>query len=88
MNMFCYQCQEAAGNSGCTKAGVCGKKPETAALQDLLIFVSKGVAIPGSRAVEGSDDFLAAVITNVGGLVIHAVIVPSVSTGQVLLDGV
>ncbi len=60
MNMFCYQCQETAGNTGCTKAGVCGKSPETSALQDLLIFVSKGVSIPGSRAVEGSDDFMAA----------------------------
>ncbi len=60
MNMFCYQCQETAGNTGCTKVGVCGKQPETSALQDLLIFVSKGVAIPGTRAVEGSDDFMAA----------------------------
>ena len=60
MNMFCYQCQEAAGNTGCTKAGVCGKQPETSALQDLLVFVSKGVSIPGTRAVEGSDDFMAA----------------------------
>jgi len=60
MNMFCYQCQEAAGNTGCTKVGVCGKQPETSALQDLLVFVSKGVSIPGTRAVEGSDDFMAA----------------------------
>ena len=60
MNMFCYQCQETAGNTGCTKVGVCGKAPETSALQDLLIFVSKGVSIPGSRTVEGSDDFLEA----------------------------
>ena len=60
MNMFCYQCQETAGNTGCTKVGVCGKPPETSALQDLLIFVSKGVSIPGSRTVEGSDDFLEA----------------------------
>ena len=60
MNMFCYQCQETAGNKGCTKVGVCGKQPETSALQDLLVYVSKGVSIPGSRAVEGSDDFLEA----------------------------
>jgi len=60
MDMFCFQCQETAGNKGCTKSGVCGKKPDTAALQDLLVFISKGVSIPGSRAVEGSDDFLAA----------------------------
>lgn len=43
-NMFCNQCQEAACNTGCTRVGVCGKKPDTAALQDILIYVSKGLA--------------------------------------------
>ena len=42
--MFCYQCQETAKGTGCTVSGVCGKKPETAALQDLLIYVTKGLA--------------------------------------------
>ena len=42
--MFCFQCQETAAGKGCTKVGVCGKKPEVAALQDLLIFVTKGVS--------------------------------------------
>jgi hydroxylamine reductase len=42
--MFCFQCQEAAGNKGCTKGGVCGKKPDTARLQDLLIYASKGLS--------------------------------------------
>ena len=42
--MFCYQCQEAAGNKGCTSVGVCGKKPETAHLQDLLVYVTKGLS--------------------------------------------
>ncbi|HHX56050.1 MAG TPA: hydroxylamine reductase [Clostridiales bacterium] len=42
--MFCYQCQETAGNFGCTKAGVCGKKADLANLQDLLIYVSKGLS--------------------------------------------
>lgn len=42
--MFCYQCQETAGCTGCTKAGVCGKTPETANLQDLLIYVTKGLS--------------------------------------------
>ncbi len=41
--MFCYQCQETAGNKGCTQVGVCGKKPETSALQDLLLYVTKGL---------------------------------------------
>ena len=43
--MFCYQCQETIKNAGCTKAGACGKKEETANLQDLLVYVLKGIAI-------------------------------------------
>ena len=39
--MFCYQCQETAGCSGCTMSGVCGKKPDVAAMQDLLVYVTK-----------------------------------------------
>ena len=42
--MFCYQCQEAAGCTGCTNAGVCGKKPDVAAAQDLLVHVTRGLA--------------------------------------------
>lgn len=42
--MFCYQCQETAGCKGCTQVGVCGKKPEVAAMQDLLVYVSKGLS--------------------------------------------
>ena len=42
--MFCFQCQETAGCSGCTKSGVCGKSPELARLQDLLIYVTKGLS--------------------------------------------
>lgn len=42
--MFCYQCQETFKNQGCQIAGVCGKKPTTASLQDLLVYIDKGVA--------------------------------------------
>ena len=42
--MFCYQCQETAGCKGCTMVGVCGKKPDVAAMQDLLVYVSKGLS--------------------------------------------
>ncbi|WP_036609871.1 hydroxylamine reductase [Oribacterium sp. P6A1] len=42
--MFCYQCQETAGCKGCTMVGVCGKKPEVANLQDLLVYVTKGLS--------------------------------------------
>ena len=42
--MFCFQCHETAGNKGCMFGGVCGKKPETANLQDLLIYVTKGLS--------------------------------------------
>ena len=49
MNMFCFQCQETMGNSGCTKAGMCGKKAETANLQDLLIYTLKGISLIADR---------------------------------------
>lgn len=41
--MFCYQCQEAANCTGCTQAGACGKLPDVAAMQDLLVYVTKGL---------------------------------------------
>ncbi|NDW11260.1 hydroxylamine reductase, partial [Dysgonomonas sp. 520] len=44
MNMFCYQCQETAQNKGCTVKGVCGKTSDVANLQDLLIFLLKGIS--------------------------------------------
>ena len=50
--MFCYQCQEAAKNTGCTVKGVCGKTEETANLQDLLLYSLKGLAIYGEKARE------------------------------------
>ena len=42
--MFCFQCQETAGGKGCTMSGVCGKKPDVAAMQDLLVYVTKGIS--------------------------------------------
>lgn len=42
--MFCYQCQETAGCCGCTMVGVCGKQPDVAAMQDLLVYVSRGIS--------------------------------------------
>ena len=54
--MFCYQCQETAGCSGCTNAGVCGKTPEVANLQDLLVYVTKGLAaVTTELRSEGKD---------------------------------
>ncbi|AND83578.1 hydroxylamine reductase [Clostridium tyrobutyricum] len=50
--MFCYQCQETAGCKGCTQAGVCGKKPEVAAMQDLLVYVTKGLSAVTTRLRE------------------------------------
>lgn len=59
--MFCYQCEQTAGGTGCTKFGVCGKNPEVAALQDLLIYALKGlshVVVEGKRhgVVDRSSD--------------------------------
>ena len=54
--MFCYQCQETAGCKGCTKMGVCGKTPEVAAMQDLLIYVTKGLsAVTSCLRLEGKQ---------------------------------
>ncbi len=50
MNMFCYQCEQTAKGTGCTAHGVCGKDPETAALQDLLVHVARGVSQYAHRA--------------------------------------
>lgn len=50
--MFCYQCQETAGCKGCTITGVCGKTPRTAAMQDLLVYVTKGLCAVTSRLRE------------------------------------
>lgn len=47
--MFCYQCQETAGCKGCTAVGVCGKKPNVANMQDLLIYVTKGLSFVTTR---------------------------------------
>ena len=50
--MFCYQCQETAGCSGCTRVGVCGKRPDVAAMQDLLVYVTRGLSAVTTRLRE------------------------------------
>jgi len=50
--MFCFQCQETAKNTGCTVKGVCGKPEDTANLQDLLIYVLRGISVYGEKAKE------------------------------------
>jgi len=72
--MYCFQCQETAKNTGCTVKGVCGKPEETANLQDLLIFVLKGISVYSEKLKElgtsdrDNDEFIAqglfATITN------------------------
>lgn len=52
MSMFCYQCEQTAGGTGCTKVGVCGKNEDIAALQDLLVFGLKGIAAYAHHARE------------------------------------
>jgi len=64
MSMFCFQCQETAKNEGCTIRGVCGKSEDTAQMQDMLIYVLKGISIFGEKAIEtgkldsGVSDFI------------------------------
>ena len=50
--MFCYQCQDPAGCKGCTVVGVCGKQPDVAAMQDLLVWVTKGISAVTTRLRE------------------------------------
>ncbi len=73
--MYCYQCEQTAQGTGCTKFGVCGKDPTTAALQDLLVYAAKGVSMFAHRAAKlGAADlkidravmeYLFATVTNV-----------------------
>lgn len=62
--MFCFQCQETAKNTGCTIKGMCGKPEETANLQDLLLFVLRGMAVYGEKLKDlglpnrSNDDFV------------------------------
>ncbi|MFP4364579.1 MAG: hydroxylamine reductase [Spirochaetia bacterium] len=53
--MFCYQCQEAAKNTGCTVRGVCGKQPETADLQDLVMYVCRGIGLEAQQNLSEAD---------------------------------
>ena len=57
MSMFCYQCEQAAKGTGCTAIGVCGKQPDVAALQDLLVYTLKGIAFWADKArAQGKTD--------------------------------
>ncbi|XP_060588492.1 hydroxylamine reductase-like, partial [Ruditapes philippinarum] len=64
-DMFCYQCEQTKSRRGCVTVGVCGKSPQVAALQDLLMYVIKGLAVHANRAInmgvyanEECDDFV------------------------------
>ena len=54
--MFCYQCEQTAGGKGCTKMGVCGKTPEIANLQDLLIFQIKGISCYANEIIKKGEN--------------------------------
>ncbi|MFO7941811.1 MAG: hydroxylamine reductase, partial [Bacillota bacterium] len=51
-NMFCFQCEQVAGGEACTRMGVCGKDPDVAGLQDLVIHQMMGIGVLGSRALD------------------------------------
>ena len=61
--MFCYQCEQTAGGKGCTKMGVCGKTPEIAALQDLLIYQIKGISCYAKEIVEKGENVDKSIVT-------------------------
>lgn len=54
--MFCYQCEQTAGGKGCTKIGVCGKTPEIANLQDLLVYQCKGISCYANNIIEKGEE--------------------------------
>lgn len=92
MSMFCFQCQEAAKGTGCTLSGVCGKTPEVANMQDLLLFVVRGVAVynqelrkignPSAEADKFVFDGLFITITNAN--FDKAAIIEKIKSGLVL----
>ena len=64
-DMFCYQCEQTKSRKGCVTVGVCGKSPQVAALQDLLLYVAQGLAVCANRAInmgvyasEETNDFI------------------------------
>jgi len=61
--MFCYQCQEAAGCTGCTSFGVCGKSPALANIQDLLIYVTKGLSVV-TTALRGQGESISPAVNH------------------------
>lgn len=95
MSMFCYQCQETAGNTGCTVRGVCGKDEETANLQDLLIYQMQGIGYLAVKASEKGidhDDADLFVVDNLFTTITNANFDPdrlieSLKQGSVIRDG-
>ncbi len=67
MSMFCYQCEQTVGGKGCTAFGVCGKSPDVASLQDLLVYATKGIAAYADPAQKKGAD-----VKDIGRFIIKA----------------
>lgn len=67
MSMYCYQCEQTVGGKACTAFGVCGKDPEVAALQDLLVYAAKGIAIYADPACKAGKD-----VKDIGRFIVKA----------------
>ena len=61
-DMFCYQCEQTAGGKGCTRVGVCGKTPEIAGLQDLLIYQLKGISFYVKKLIDKGEKIDKAIV--------------------------
>ncbi len=86
MSMFCYQCQEAAKGTGCTKIGVCGKDEEVSNLQDLLIYSAKGIAevvVKGELDVAGLGDINETVLDSLFKTITNANFDPEAIKAQI-----
>ena len=86
--MFCFQCQETAGCTGCTKFGVCGKSPDLARMQDLLIYTTKGLSEVTTRLREEGKEVIP-VLGLPGGVMyskrtIFDLVLPRLTVGEIL----
>ena len=86
MSMFCYQCQEAANGKGCSVSGVCGKTPEVANLQDLLVYTVKGISeivVKGKIDVNSLGEINEVVLDSLFKTITNANFDPEAITAQI-----
>ena len=66
--MFCFQCEQTAGSKGCTKQGVCSKDPDVAKMQDVLIYLCKGIGFYAMKNIEKGKKIISLIIILCGSI--------------------